>query len=211
MSAGLVKEPADMYYLKKEQLVGLERMAEKSAQNILDAIEGSKVRPLPRVIFALGIRHVGSEVAEILAREYGSLDALANASAEDLQSIPGIGPKIAGSIHGYFQVKSNRRMIEKLRKAGVRLEGEGPMRPQEGPLSGLQFVITGTLQSFTRAEAEEKVEALGAKASSSVTRKTDYVVVGENPGSKAQKAQEYGTKTLSEEEFLDLLREHGAP
>ncbi|MDI6857580.1 MAG: NAD-dependent DNA ligase LigA [Dehalococcoidia bacterium] len=210
MQAGLVKDPADVYYLKMEQLVGLERMAEKSARNVLDAIEGSKERPLSRVIFALGIRHVGSEVAEILAQEYGSLDALANASVEELQSIPSIGPKIAESIRAYFQVEGNRRLIEKLRKAGVRLEGERAGRPAEGPLGGQQFVVTGTLSSFSRAEAEEKLERLGAKTGSSVTRKTDYLVVGENPGSKLQKAQQYGTKTLSEEEFLELLRRHGA-
>jgi DNA ligase (NAD+) len=162
------------------------------------------------VIFALGIRHVGSEVAEILAKEYGSLDALANASVEELRSVPGIGPKIAESIHAYFQVESNRRMIEKLRRAGVRLESERVQGPAEGPLSGLQFVVTGTLSSFSRTEAEDKVEALGGKAGSSVTRKTDYVVVGESPGSKLRKAQQYGTKTLSEEEFLELLRRHGA-
>lgn len=210
MQAGLVKDPADVYYLKMEQLVGLERMAEKSARNVLDAIEASKERPLSRVIFALGIRHVGSEVAEILAQEYGSLDALANATVEELQSIPGIGPKIAESIHAYFQAEGNRRLIEKLRRAGVRLESERAGRPAEGPLRGQQFVITGTLSSFSRTEAEERVERLGAKASSSVTRKTDYLVVGENPGSKLQKAQQYGTKTLSEKEFLELLRRHGA-
>jgi DNA ligase (NAD+) len=209
MQAGLVKDPADLYSLTKEQLVGLERMADKSAQNILDAVAGSKERPLGRVIFALGIRHVGSEIAEVLAQRYPSLDALAAASVEELQSIPAIGPKIAESVSAYFQTEANRRMIEKLRRAGVRLEAEGAP-PAEGPLQGLQFVITGTLASFSRSEAEERVRSLGGNAGSSVTKKTDYLVVGETPGSKLKKAREYGTKTLSEEEFRELLRRHGA-
>jgi len=209
MEAGLVKDPADLYSLTKEQLVGLERMADKSAQNILDAVAASKERPLGRVIFALGIRHVGSEIAEVLAEHYSSLDALAAASVEELQSIPAVGPKIADSVSAYFQTEANRRMIEKLRRAGVRLEAEAAP-PAEGPLQGLQFVVTGTLASFSRSEAEERVRRLGGSASSSVTKKTDYLVVGADPGSKLQKAQEYGTKTLSEEEFLALLRRHGA-
>jgi len=209
MRAGLVKDPADLYSLTKEQLVGLERMADKSAQNILDAVAGSRERPLGRVIFALGIRHVGSEIADILAQHYPSLDALAAASVEEMQSIPAIGPKIAESVSAYFQTEANRRMIEKLRRAGVRLEAEGKP-PAEGPLQGLQFVITGTLASFSRSEAEERVRRLGGSAGSSVTKKTDYLVVGETPGSKLDKAREYGTKTLSEEEFLELLRRHGA-
>jgi DNA ligase (NAD+) len=209
MRAGLVKDPADLYSLTKERLVGLERMAEKSAQNVLDAIEGSKERPLGRVIFALGIRHVGSETAEALAGHFPSLDALAAASVEELQSIPTVGPKIAESVSAFFQTEANRRVIEKLRRAGVRLEAEAAP-PREGPLRGRQFVITGTLASFPRSEAEERVRRLGGSASSSVTRKTDYLVVGADPGSKLAKAREYGTKTLSEEEFLALLRRHGA-
>jgi DNA ligase (NAD+) len=209
MEAGLVKDPADLYFLSKEQLVGLERMADKSAQNILDAVAGSKERPLGRVIFALGIRHVGSEIAEVLAGHSPGLDALAAASVEELQSIPAIGPKIAESVSAYFQTEANRQMVEKLRRAGVRLEAEGKP-PAEGPLQGLQFVITGTLASFGRSEAEERVRRLGGSAGSSVTKKTDYLVVGADPGSKLDKARQYGTKTLSEEEFRGLLRRHGA-
>jgi DNA ligase (NAD+) len=206
LQAGLVEDPADLYFLKKEQLLGLERLAEKSAQNVLDAIERSKQRPLSRVIFALGIRHVGSEMADRLAEHFGSIDALAAASVEDLESVPTVGPKIAQSVRAFFDDEDNRRVVEKLRQAGVRLAEERAVR-EEGPLHGLTFVVTGTLSAFTREEAEERIRGLGGSAASSVTRKTDYVVVGENPGSKAQKAQEYGTKTLTEEEFLVMLRQ----
>ncbi len=149
-------------------------------------------------------------MAEVLAANFPSLDALAGASVEELQSIPAVGPKIAESVRAYFETEANRRMIDKLRQAGVRLETAGAARPAEGPLQGLQFVITGTLAAFSRSEAEERVRSLGGSAGSSVTKKTDYLVVGENPGSKLQKGQQYGTKMLSEEEFLALLRQHGA-
>jgi DNA ligase (NAD+) len=204
LKAGLVKDPADLYFLNKEQLVGLERLADKSAQNVLDAIERSKQRPLSRAIFALGIRHVGSEMADRLAEHFGSIDALAAAGVEELKSVATVGPKIAQSVRAYFDDEDNRRIVEKLRKAGVRLAEERAAR-EEGPLQGLTFVITGTLQSMTREQAETRVRELGGSAGSSVTRKTDYVVVGENPGSKAQKAQEYGTRTLTEEEFLAMI------
>ena len=204
LNAGLVKDPADLYFLKKEQLLGVERLAEKSAQNIIDAVERSKERPLSRVIFALGIRHVGSEMADRLAEHFGSIDAVAEASVEELESVPTVGPKIAQSVRAYFEDEDNRRIIDKLRRAGVRLAEERAVR-EEGPLRGLTFVITGTLSTMTREEAEERVRELGGSASSSVTRKTDYVVVGENPGSKAQRAREFGTKTLTEQEFLALI------
>ena len=208
LKEALVDDPADLYFLTKDQLLKLERMAEKSAQNVLDAIAGSKERPLARLVFALGIRHVGSEMAEVLAGHFGSLDALAGASVEELGAIPTVGPKIAESLHAWFQDDSNRRLVEKLRRAGVRLEGEAAAR--EGPLSGLSFVVTGTLSRWSRNEAEGLIKGLGGAASSSVTKKTDYLVMGEGPGSKLQKAQEYGTKLLSEDEFVELLRRHGA-
>jgi len=204
LKAGLVKDPADLYVLKKEQLLDLERLADKSAQNVLDAIERSKQQPLSRVIFALGIRHVGSEMAGRLSEQFGSIDAVARATVEELEAVPTVGPKIAESVRAYLDDADNRRIIEKLRQAGVRLAEERAAR-EEGPLHGLTFVITGTLQSMTREQAEQRVRRLGGSAGSSVTRKTGYVVVGENPGSKAQKAQEYGTKALTEEEFLAML------
>jgi DNA ligase (NAD+) len=208
LKAGLVEDPADLYFLTKDQLLKLERLADKSAQNVLDAIAGSKERPLARLVFALGIRHVGSEMADVLAGHFGSLDALARASVDELSAIPTIGPKIAESVHAWFQDDSNRRLVEKLRRAGVRLEAEA-VAAREGPLSGLSFVVTGTLSGWSRNEAEGLIKSLGGAAGSSVTKKTDYLVVGEGPGSKLQKAQEYGTKLLSEEDFAELLREHG--
>jgi len=215
LKAGLVEDPADLYFLTKDQLLKLERMADKSAQNVLDAIAGSKERPLARLVFALGIRHVGSEMAEILAGHFGSLDALAQASVEELSAIPTVGPKIAESVHAWFQDDSNRRLVEKLRRAGVRLEAAG--RPpvgaeaaaRKGPLSGLSFIVTGTLSRWSRNEAEGLIKSLGGAAGSSVTKKTDYLVMGEGPGSKLQKAQEYGTQQLNEDEFVELLRRHG--
>jgi DNA ligase (NAD+) len=207
--AGLVKDAADLYYLTKEQLLGLERMADKSASNVLNSIAESKDRSLARVIFALGITHVGDQYAELLAESFNSIDELAEASQEELSTIPSIGPKIAESIVAFFRQKGNRRIIEKLRKAGVRLEREkvGEELVSSPPLAGLEFVLTGKLESFSRSEAEAKIKALGGKAGSDVTRKTSYVVVGADPGSKLAKAQKLGTKTLSEAEFLELLGE----
>jgi DNA ligase (NAD+) len=204
---GLIKDAADLYYLTKEQLLRLERMADKSASNVLNSIAESKDRSLARVIFALGITHVGDQYAELLAEHFHSIDDLAKASEEDLSSIPSIGPRIAESIVTFFRQKGNRRIIEKLRKAGVKLEREKVKEatPEELPLAGLEFVLTGKLESLSRSEAEAKIKALGGKAGSDVTRKTSYVVVGADPGSKLAKAEKLGTKTLSEAGFLDLL------
>lgn len=205
--AGLIKDAADLYYLTKEQLLSLERMADKSVSNVLNSIEKSKDRPLARVIFALGILHVGEQYAELLAEQFQSIDQLAEASQEELSAIPSIGPKIAESIAAFFRQEGNRRIIEKLRKAGVRLEREKleEAKPEELPLAGLEFVLTGKLESFSRSGAEAKIKALGGKAGSDVTRKTSYVVVGADPGSKLAKAQKLGIKTLSEAEFLEFL------
>ncbi len=203
---GLVKDAADIYYLKdrKEKLLSLERMAEKSVSNILNAIEKSKDTPLARVIFALGIRHIGEETAEILAGEFHSIDKLASASREELMAANTIGPKIADSVLAFFRQEENRSIIRKLKEAGVRLTEEAA-GPAELPLSGMEFVITGKLESFSRQEAEEKIKALGGLVGSSVSKKTTYLVVGADPGSKLSKAQELGTKQLSEKEFLKLL------
>lgn len=211
LNAGLVKDVADLYELKnkKEELLKLERMAEKSVSNILNAIEKSKDRPLSRLIFALGIRHVGDETAEILAKHFGSIDKLAKASKEELTSIPTIGPKIADSIIAFFRQEENRKIIERLRKAGVRLE-EKAAKPQELPLAGLEFVITGRLESFTREEAEARIKALGGTTKDSVTKKTNYLVVGEEPGgTKLLRAQELGTKQITEAELLEMLKKAG--
>jgi len=209
--AGLIKDAADLYRLTKEQLLGLERMADKSASNVLNSIERSKDRPLARVIFALGILHVGDQYAELLAGQFHSIDQLAEAGHEELSALPSIGPKIAESIVAFFRQKGNKQIIKKLRKAGVKLEREKveEAKLEELPLAGLEFVLTGKLETLSRSEAESKIKALGGKAGSDVTKKTSYVVVGADPGSKLAKAEKLGTKTLSEAEFLDLLNQAG--
>ena len=186
-------------------------MADKSASNVLNSIEESKDRPLARVIFALGILHVGEQYAELLAEQFHSIDQLAKASQEELSTIPSIGPKIAESIVAFFRQEGNKQIIKKLRKAGVKLEREKvkKAKPEELPLAGLEFVLTGKLDSFSRSEAEAKIKALGGKAGSDVTRKTSYVVAGTDPGSKLAKAEKLRVKTLSEAEFLDLLDQGG--
>lgn len=190
-----------------DQVLTLEKLADKSIANILAAIEASKSRPLSRVIFALGILHVGSEVAELLARHFKSLDRLAQASLSELQAIPTIGPKIAESVYSFFRQPGNIKIIEKLKAAGVRMEEvkEEEVKPQEKPLAGMEFVLTGKLKTYTRSQAEARIKELGGMVGSSVTRKTTYLVVGEDPGSKLDKARELGTKLLTEEEFLKLI------
>jgi DNA ligase (NAD+) len=203
---GLVKDAADVYYITREQLLGLERMAEKSADKVLKSIEASKVRPLANVLFALGIPNVGGETSTLLASRYSSLEKLGNATEDELQSIPSIGPKISESITAFFRQEGNRGIIDKLKKAGVKLEEE-PSQAKAGdlPLAGKEFVITGKLASSTRGEAEDKLKALGGTAGSSVTKKTSYVVVGEDPGSKLDKARSLGITVLTEEEFLKMI------
>jgi DNA ligase (NAD+) len=206
--AGLIKDVGDLYSLKekREQLLDMEKLGEKSVDNILNSIEKSKDRPLPRVIFALGIPNIGSETAELLAEHYASLDELSRATPEKLQEIPSIGPKIADSILAFFRQKQNQKIIDKLRDAHVKLEAE-KAKLGDLPLAGLDFVITGQLEAFPREEAESKIKELGGKAGSDVTRKTTYLVVGKDPGSKLARAQALGTKTLTEAEFLKLLKQ----
>ena len=204
---GLVKNIADSYYLKREDLLELEGMGEKSVDNLLEAIDNSKDRPLARLIFALGIRHVGIEMAQLLAENFSSIDNLANTSEEELVSIPTVGPRIADSIVAFFKQKENRDIIERLREAGVRLEEE-TVKPEELPLAGQEFVITGRLEAFSRQEAETRVKALGGTAKDSVTRKTTYLVAGAEPGaSKLNQADKLNTERLTEEVFLRKIRE----
>ncbi len=199
---GLVKDVADLYYLRKEDLLKLERMADKSAQNILDAIEASKDRSPDRVLYALGIRYVGEHMARVLMNHFGSFEALRRATYDDLIAIPEVGPAVAQAVVSFFQQPANLELLDRLAKAGVKLERK-PEEAEAGPrpFEGKTFVFTGALQSMTRDEAQELVERLGGRAASSVSRKTDYVVVGENPGSKAQRARELGIPMISEEEF----------
>ena len=204
LDRGLVEDPADVFFLTRDQLLELDRMGPVLADKIVANIEAAKERPLSRLLFALGIRHVGSEIAETLANEFGSLDAIAGAGREELEAIPAIGPKIAESVYSYFREERQRRVIEKLKRAGVNMEQERAA-PAEGPLAGQMFVVTGTLASMARSQAEARLKALGASIGSSVTKKTTCLVVGEGPGSKLQKAQEYGTKVMDEQELLRLL------
>jgi len=207
LKAGLIKDVADIYTLQEEKLIGLERMGKKSADNVLKAIDESKKRPLARVIFALGIRHVGSETAEILSKNFASIDKLAQATTEELMTVPTIGPKIAESIVAFFRQASNRKVIEKLKKAGVRMAEEITEKPRELPLAGKEFVVTGKLESFTRTEAEARIRELGGSVGSSISKKTTHLVVGADPGSKLDRARELGITELTEKKFLEMLKE----
>ena len=205
---GLVGDVADLYSLSREQMAKRERMGEKSAANLIEAISDSKKRPLARLIFALGIRHVGAEMAEILAREFGSLDGLAKASRERLTSVAAVGPKIAESIIAFFGQEENRNIIQRLKAAGVDPKEE-TAEPEELLLSGQEFVITGRLERFSRPEAESRIKALGGVAKSDVTRKTSYLVVGAEPGLKLARAQALGIRQITEGELLRLLEPAG--
>jgi DNA ligase (NAD+) len=203
---GLVKNAAELYRLeeKRAELQELENMGEKSVENLLKAINASKERPLARLIFALGIRHIGGETAEILARRFRSIEPLSKASRDELMKIEAIGPKIADSILAFFCQEENKKIIQGLKEAGVRLEEKG--KTAEMPLDGKEFVITGRLESFSRQEAEEKIKALGGTAKDNVTKKTSYLVVGADPGgTKLAKANELGTPQIDEKELLRLL------
>jgi len=204
---GLVTDLAGLYTLQKDDLLELDRMGDKLATRIMANIEASKQKPLARLLFAMGIIHVGSEVAELLTQAYNSVDEIAAATEEELAEIPGIGPKIATSIASYFQVDVNKSVVEKLRTAGVNMKQEP--RPvvstKSLPLAGKTFVVTGTLSAFSRSESESRIKDLGGKITSSVTKNTDYLVVGEAPGSKLAAAERLGTEILDEEKFVDLL------
>jgi DNA ligase (NAD+) len=215
LAAGLVRDMADIYTLTREQLEGLERMGEKSAANLATAIDKSKTNPLYRVIFALGIRHVGENVAKLLAGHFGSMDALARATYADLLAVPTVGGAIADSVIAFFESDENQATIGRLAEAGVRMADEAPAADSEAPgidrseFQGKSFVFTGALKRFTRQRAEEIAELLGGRAASSVSRKTDYVVAGEDAGSKLARAREFGVRVLSEQEFVGMLDRAG--
>ncbi|MFH1390352.1 MAG: NAD-dependent DNA ligase LigA [Candidatus Margulisiibacteriota bacterium] len=202
----LIADAADLYTLTKEDILKLERMGEKSAQNVIDSIQGSLSRPFDRLIYALGIRLVGRRTAQILADNYESLDELAEASAEELAKVHEIGPKVAEGIVVFFKEKENRHLIEKLKKAGVKTRDQGSKGPK--PLKGKKFVFTGGMEHYTRPEAEELVRRLGGSASSAVSKETDYVVAGTDPGSKYDKAKKLGVMIISEEEFVSLTHRY---
>ena len=199
---GLVKNVADIYKLTKENLLSLERMGEKSAQNILDEIEGSKKLPLERVIYGLGIRFVGERTAQFLAEHFGSMEALQQATVEELQNVDEVGPRIAESIAEFFSIPANRKLVERLREAKLTLTGEKKQRGTK--LTGKTFVLTGTLPRFTRDEAKKMIEDAGGKVTGSVSKKTDYVVAGSDAGSKLDKARELGVAVIDEEQMEAL-------
>ncbi|WP_298039990.1 NAD-dependent DNA ligase LigA [uncultured Desulfuromonas sp.] len=199
----LAESVADLYRLDRDDLFRFERMGEKLAEKLLGAIEASKRRPLPRFLFALGIRHVGEHIAKVLARQFGSLDNLAKTSRDELLAIHEVGPQVADSVVDFFASGRNREILDQLRAAGV--APEATERRAGGPLSGKTFVFTGTLPTLGRKEGQEMVENLGGRAAGSVSRKTDYVVAGEEAGSKLEKARSLGVAILSEKEFLTMI------
>lgn len=202
MEYHLVNDIADLYRLQKEQLVDLERMGEKSSENLLNALEKSKKTTLPRFLFAIGIREVGEATAKALSQHFGSLEKIMKASEEELSEVSDVGSIVAAHIKGFFHEKHNRELILELQKLGVHWENVQVKSKHELPLAAQTFVLTGTLLHLTRDEAKAKLEALGAKVSGSVSKKTSVVVVGDNPGSKYDKAQKLGVKILEEKEFL---------
>jgi DNA ligase (NAD+) len=210
MEKGFVRDGADLYRLheRRDDLLQVERFGEKTVDYMLQSIEASKSRPLARVLVALGIRHIGGEVATTLAQHFGSIDAIMDATPDDITAIPGVGRVIADSVVEFFSLDENRAIVEKLRAAGVNLrEEKGAAR--EGPLSGMSFVVTGRLERFSRDHAESLIKANGGAVSSSVSKKTSYLVVGAEPGSKLAKASSLGTNLLDEDAFVALLAEHG--
>lgn len=204
MEAALIRNAADLFFLKKDDLLNLPRFAEKSAQNTIDSIQGSKEVPLHKLIFALGIANVGIETAMDLARKFGTLDKLAKASVEDLVDVKDIGEVVAKSIHEWFEDRYNQKLLAKLEKAGVKSE---PVKvSKSSKFEGKAFVFTGSLDTISREDAEEKVRELGGDPASSVSKNTDYVVAGEDPGSKYDKAKKLGVKIIDEKEFLKLVK-----
>jgi DNA ligase (NAD+) len=205
IQAGLVYDPADLYVLQKEQLLELERMGDKSAQNVVDNISASKQRSLTRVLFALGIRYVGYQNAELLARAFATMDRLREANLDDIVATEGIGPKIAESVYAWFRDTDNLRIVDKLVAAGVNMVEESAAAT--GPLAGLTIVVTGRLEHGTRGQIEQRIKALGGSVGDSVSKKTDYLLAGEDAGSKLARAQKLGTPILDEAGFDALVSE----
>jgi len=200
-----ISSPVDLYRLTKEDLMQLDLIQEKSATNIFESIQNSKNRPLNRLLTALGIRHVGKETADILAGEFQTVDDIKSATLERLSNIDGVGEIIAKSIFDYFNNENNLKMLDELKELGVNPVSK--VKPKSDKLAGLTFVLTGTLQNMTRDEASEKIKTFGGKTSSSVSKKTSYVIAGENAGSKLDKAQNLGVIILTENDFLEMIKE----
>jgi DNA ligase (NAD+) len=207
VDAGIVRALPDVYRLSEADLASLERMAEKSARNLIDALEQSKHTTLPRFIFGLGIRHVGEATAKTLARRFGNLDALMRATVDELTAVDDVGPIVAQSLQTFFEQEHNREVVRALRDLGVHwAEGEPAVTVQQSPLAGKTFVLTGTLPTLGREEAKALIEATGAKVAGSVSKKTDYVVAGAEAGSKLDKAQALGVSILDEAGLLALVQ-----
>jgi DNA ligase (NAD+) len=202
---GLIKNVADIYELDVERLSALEGFGEVSAGNLVGAIDASRQQPFQRVLYALGIPGIGWVNARALAQHFRSIDALLAASAEQIEEVPGIGPVLADTIARTLDDERTGELIERLRGHGLKMEEEGPALAQDGPLAGKTLVLTGTLPNLSREQATERVEAAGGKVTGSVSRKTDYVVAGADPGSKLSKAQELGTEILDEDGLLELI------
>ena len=217
ITTGMVTDYADLYRLELEPLANLtsvsvregkelkRRLGEKSAAKLLEQIARSRTNEFWRVIFGVGIRHVGERGAQALARGFGSLDALLTAGVEALETIPDVGPVVARSVRAFLDEPSNRELLERLRTAGVRMESDDPAPPGAQPLAGQTFVVTGTLHTMSRDEAAAAIERLGGKVASAVSRKTTYLVVGADAGSKLEKATTLGVKTLTEEAFRAII------
>jgi DNA ligase (NAD+) len=201
LETGLIRDAADLYHLTLEQLTQLERFAEQSAGQLVAAIDASRARPLSTLLFGLGIRHVGKTVAQILARQFGSMSDLMEASRDDIERIPGVGPTIAEAVEDYFKTPVNRKLIERLTRAGLNLTEEKAVKGG-GALAGKTYVITGTLPNLSRQAATDLIEQAGGRVTGSVSRKTDALVAGADAGSKLDKAKELGVEVIDEAELL---------
>ncbi|MCX7834199.1 MAG: NAD-dependent DNA ligase LigA [Ignavibacteria bacterium] len=209
ISKGFIKDIADIYKLKehKEELIKMERFGEKSVNNLLKSIEESKEKPYEKVLFAIGIRHIGERTAKIIASHFPDIDSLSNATEEKIDEIYEIGPKIAKSITEFFKDSKGKKLIEDLKKVGLKFQHEKKKIKENENFKNKTFVLTGTLENYTRKQAEELIESLGGNTSSSVTRKTDFVIVGSDPGSKLEKAKSLGVKVITEKEFIQMLKQ----
>ncbi|MEZ4822361.1 MAG: NAD-dependent DNA ligase LigA [Ignavibacteria bacterium] len=211
LEKGFIKNYADIYRLKerRDELISIERFGDKSIENLLKAIEDSKSKPFDKVLFALGIRHVGERTAKLLSKNFGSIDKLSNATEEEIVGVHEIGPKIAESVSGFFKDRKNIELINDLKKAGLQFESEkskDPGRINEN-FNNKTFVLTGTLENYKRDDAQKIIEDLGGRVSSSVSKKTDYVLAGAEAGSKLEKANSLGVKVLTEKEFVEMFKE----
>jgi DNA ligase (NAD+) len=209
---GIIRSVSDLYKLRMEDLENLSGFGTKSARNLLDAIEGSKRPTLSRFLYSLGVSHVGTFIADLLARAFGSIEKIRWARPEELQQVQGIGPEVAAAVVTYFATPENSRLLDDLADFGVAIENPQPVRPVQSSFwSGKTVVFTGALSSMTRQEAGEKVAVKGARITDSVSRKTDVVVAGADPGSKLAKAQKLGVRIMSEDEFIGMLDEYSIP